>query len=665
MEGLDRIPEGPLKPRITMQDILGFTGASRSQAYAYKGRLQDTYPTLVGTPGRPHSPSVGLLDDDRRVVVIAAILEYVKFHPGAIDGTRERHTYSDGFRRFVVGLAGPGQLAEGMTDTLLASLAGVPLATLHDWLNPKPSKGRPSPSGSDTESTDAKDLAAPSSSPATVPADATVPSSSPETAPANGTTTPATAPATAPGKGTTPTSVFDMIRNEHQKLILALWPSWQGTFDGFCRMLRREHRLPFGPTFIGTLLEGLGLRHRKRRTPVEAPWSSNTFRRFFPGVQWIGDGTRLAIRWGDKIFFFNVEALIDVASNAMMGLDVSPAESALAVHHAYEEAKITSGGVPPVAVTLDNKACNDCPDVHAALADTILLHATPGRGQAKAPVEGAFGLASQDLPPLDVMGSTPEEVAACVVRLILLAYYRGRNGRPRKRLGNLTPTEFYANAKPTPEEFEAARKWCQELARREEKARQTREARLDPVRRRLLKEGLAEVGIDDPEDHLAKRLACFGREAIADGLAVYAAKRDKGTLPSETHQHGAYLGGIIKNLHTRYELDRFATHVLKQRIRMQDFTLQPLFLAADHLRSTLPFSQLPQAFVDRALEATNTVDYRFWTQAATQALAALAPTCRHTFYQALTRRISACFKADRERRADLISSLAGAVAEAA
>jgi len=84
---------------------------------------------------------------------------------------------------------------------------------------------------------------------------------------------------------------------------------------------------------------------------------------------------------GDKPFVFNLEAVLDVAFTAMMGIDVSKSESEKALHHAYEEAKITSGGAPPLATTLDNKPCNHSPDAQAALEDTILLapHRAVGR----------------------------------------------------------------------------------------------------------------------------------------------------------------------------------------------------------------------------------------------------------------------------------------------
>jgi len=313
---------------------------------------------------------------------------------------------------------------------------------------------------------------------------------------------------------------------------VTLWLSWKGTFLAFCKMLRTEHRLPYGDTFIGSFLQSAGLRQRRRAQPVEAPWSSGTFRSLFPGAQWLGDGTTLVVTIQGQRFSYNVQAELDVATNALVGFHVSDAEDEDAVRHAYEHGKHTAGG-PPLAHTLDNRPCNHSPATQQVMEDTILLRATAGRGQAKAPLEGAFGLFQQAMPPLVVPGETSQDVARRMLQLILTAWAVGRNGKPRRRLRGKTPAETYANASPTPEAVQEARDWFDELQRRQEQARLTREARLDPVRRELLQVGLAELGIPDEEHRLEVALAGYSRDAIARGLATFRAKQELGTLPPD------------------------------------------------------------------------------------------------------------------------------------
>lgn len=438
-------------------------------------------------------------------------------------------------------------------------------------------------------------------------------------------------------------------------LILQLWPAWHGTFQDFCQLLRAEHRLPHGDTWIGDCLQTAGLRHRKPQQPVEDPWCHDTFRTLFPGAQWLGDGTTLAVRWNAQVFAFNVEAMLDPASNAMVGFAVTHAEDEEAVRRAFEMGLATTGE-PPLALSLDNRPSNHSPGTLAALAGTQLLRSTPGRGQAKASLEGAFGLFQQAMPPLILHGQTPREFARNTLELLLAAWFLGRNGKPRKKLEGLSPAQVYAERRPTPDAIQEAMAWLQELARRRARLDLTLEARRDPVRLALLAVGLVELGIDDPGARLARDLAIYAREAIVRGLATFAAKQELGTVPPDA-DHGRYLGGIIRNLHIRMELERTGEFLIQQRLRLKDLTLAPLDHAADQLRVATPLAEHPRAFLDRALQATYLIDFRFWTMAMTRALEALPSRHRAELRPHLVRRAAASFATERERRADLIDRI--------
>lgn len=113
----------------------------------------------------------------------------------------------------------------------------------------------------------------------------------------------------------------------------------------------------------------------------------------------------------------------------------------------------------------------------------------------------------------------------------------------------------------------------------------TREASLDPERLETLQEGLLRLAVPDPDERLAKALARFCRDSISRGLAPFESKRDNGTVPQKTPRQGPYLGGIIANLHTQLDLERFAVHLMKQHLRARDLTLEPLTRMADELRA--------------------------------------------------------------------------------
>lgn len=199
----------------------------------------------------------------------------------------------------------------------------------------------------------------------------------------------------------------------------------------------------------------------------------------------------------------------------------------------------------------------------------------PAAGRRRPRWRGPSASFSRPCRPFDRRGpDLPRERARSVLDLVFTEWARGRNGKPRKRLKGLTPAQAYANSRPTPAETREALEWIQELHRRQERARLTREARSDPVRLQMLDEGLVQLGIPDPARRLAVALAYYSRDAIARGLATFRTELSLGTIPSDADP-GRYLGGIIQRLHTRLELDLCSDHLLKQRIRLRDIALDP------------------------------------------------------------------------------------------
>ena len=72
-----------------------------------------------------------------------AVLKYLRKHPDATSVSDGGCTYSDDFRRFLLNLAGPGGLGEGMTTTELAYLTIVPVETWEEWLGSRASSLEP------------------------------------------------------------------------------------------------------------------------------------------------------------------------------------------------------------------------------------------------------------------------------------------------------------------------------------------------------------------------------------------------------------------------------------------------------------------------------------------------------------------------------------------
>lgn len=443
------------------------------------------------------------------------------------------------------------------------------------------------------------------------------------------------------------------------RAIVEGWQHWHGNLSDFAKHLHTDLGLDVSRTSVSNLLHAFGLRERVQRGRPDLPWSRDSFLRFFPGAQLLGDGTDISIEVGGERFIVNLELAVDVASSAIAGLSVSDTEDQAAVLDTIRSSLLTTGA-PPLAMTLDNRPSNHTPAVEAAIAPTLLIRATPGRGQAKAAVEGAFGLFAQTAPPLTVTTSSPRELARDIVRLVTTVWARAVNGRPRKRLQGLSPADYYRQRSATEAERGEARRHFLELRRQARLAANTRGRRGDPVRLGFVAENLARLGIADPDGKVANDLARYANEALIRGFSIYGAKQQNGTLPPNAIGH-RYLGGIIRNHDARLQLAAEARLQLQLRRRLGQLSWDALETTALSLsRSTTP-SELPLALVDLALAAEPALDFGFFCSAAAQALQTLPPHQATELLDALIPRVVTAYRVPKARRSDLLAALTAAV----
>lgn len=593
----------------TVRDVLAATGSSRSQAYEMKRRLLDACGTLHEPAGRPVATAP---PPSATQTVLRAVRDWLFDHPGAVVIHEQRREYGADFRTFVVELAAPDGPGAELTVAQLADLAGVPLGTVKGWL---------------AHRLDAQ---------------------------------PTVEPAAQDPAQSAQDNLDELAVHPDIATILLTYRRWSGRFGAFCDHLREQHGLRCGRTFVASVLQAAGLRATKRRGgPKSAPWSPDTFRRFFPGAQWLGDGTELTIEVDGQPFVFNLEAIMDVHTNAVVGIDVTDSENEDTLLTSFHNG-LTTTGEHPLSLSVDNKPCNHTDLVQDCVAPTDVLRSTPGRGEAKAPLEGAFGLLQQAAPPLIVGGGSSRELARSVLALSVTLWMWGRNGRPRRRLGGRSPALAYQQDRPRPEQIEEARRWIAQLQRRADKARRTAQARADPVRRTLLREGLARLAIDDPQQRLEVALARYAREAIVRGLATFEAKTRLNTV-GEHAEPGRYLGGVIRNINDQLELEATAERLLDLRIRQRHLSLRPIQRDIDDLRRTTVPAELPDVLAQRALDATTVPAVRLYTRHTIAAVTALPPLLRNLVVAKLIRKAARRFNVDKARRADLIATLTAAV----
>ncbi len=585
-------------PAPSVAEILAATKAPRSTAYELLGVLGVLLPTLAPTRGRPPTPSPTPTSESGTLT--RAVLGYVMGHPGCVHGGEVRQRYSDAFRRFVLEL----RIEHASVEVeAFADATELPLGTLKAWLR--------SPSS---------------------PTDATEPA----------------APVRPDAEG------------PQMQTVLDAWPRWEGGFLGFCEHVQGALRVPFGRDLVARILEVHGLRRATRRdgrTPDEAAMRGS-FRTFFPGAQWVGDGMHVPVLIDGRRLDFNLELDVDAHSGAFVGASVRNNEDSAAVVDAFADGVATTGA-PPLALLLDNKPSNHTADVDLALGDTIRIRATPERPQNKAHVEGAFGLFSQVLPELALDTRRGEHaLAAAFLGLVVQVWACTTNHRPRKNRGGRSRVDLYSD-QPSEEQINQARRELRETAERQERARRTLEARRRPDVLLLLDAHFARLGLLDPERHIRIAIAGHPLDAIVDGIAIFEGKRLANTLPEGVDAR--YLHGIVRNIAAQAEGEHIGRRLFALRLEARDAMLAALVAERDLGCVEPDTTRVIADCVDRALGVQSPLERTFWLDSLANVIRTRDQTQHASLFAAATRRIEATFAVTPRERHDAVRLVADRV----
>ena len=581
-------------PAPNVNQILEATGAGRSRAYEYKGVVLEALPGLARPAGRPpatESPSPATTTTDGEIT--RAILDHVIEHPGCVCGGEKRRRYSDGFRRFVL------DLRERYCDLdlpVFADAAGVPLPTLKEWLR----GGVPDTGDGEMARVEER-----------------------------------TGTQAEDNNSTRATSA-------HIQTILDEWRGWEGDLSSYVGHLKYNLRIPSGRTFIADVLAQYGERTPQRR-PGRSPDEKATrglFETFFPGAQWEGDGTSLAVWVGEQRYTFNLELMVDADCDAFVGASLRDEEDSQAVIEAFTDGVETTGA-QPLATTLDHRSSNHTDQVVEALGDTIPVRATKGRPQNKPHVEGAFGLFAQSVPLIAITTDDPEQTARQLARIVTQTFFRTLNHKPRQDRSGRSRTQFYQEADPTPEQIEEARAALEERRRRQEKALRTIKARQDPVVREILDDAFVRLELQDENGNVRDAIARYPLDAVIAAIAIYETRQANDTLPADV-DGPRYLFGIVRNIATENEGMQISEALLEARLDARDRILKRLNDAHEIITLVNPDPlDLLRALVDRGLDAQRRIDRLFWLKAAADLVNAQPVEQHADLYRIAARRIHA------------------------
>ena len=411
---------------------------------------------------------------------------------------------------------------------------------------------------------------------------------------------------------------------------------------------------------MASILEQLGLRRPKKRegrSPDEQALR-NSFETFFSGAQWTADGKRVDIELDGEKYHFNLELMVDVHSAAQLGIAVRDEEDAISVVDAHNEA-VKTVGRRPIAVLLDNKACNEATKVAQAIKPAHLIFATKGRGQNKAHVEGSFGLFSQQMPRLALTTNSRHELARQIVELVARTFHGALNMRPRKTRGNRSRIELYTQDTPKPEQVAQAQASLRARLARQNKAKETQRHRSDPMSRAYINDAFERLGLDDPTKSVRNAIARYPLCDVAEGVAIFAAKQNKGTLPEPLVEAPRYLLGIVRNRHQEREGMAIAVELWAERIRARDFVLEPLVTRRDELTNTCGDTHPRlKAFVDEALTTDSGIERYFWLTSTVELIVAASEPVRRSLYDVVARRIQTTYRVPYRERLESIQLVA-------
>jgi hypothetical protein len=570
-------------PHPNVKQVLEATGATRSRTDELKTDLLALLPSLERPVGRPKAEPQPA--PEQASTVTQEVLSFVLQHPGCAQQHAQRHRYSDAFRAFVIELRCNDS---DMSLERFAKETRAPLGTLKDWLHAPAIEADPPP----TEDNAVQD---------------------------------------------------ERATSGHLQTLLEQWRDWHGDFSAFCKHVRFHLRIPFGRTQIASILEQYGERtpqRRQGRSPDELALR-DSFRTFFPGAQWVGDGTPIDVHLNGEAFRFNLELMVDAYSGAFVGLSVRDEEDSTAVIEVFQDA-VSTTGAPPIATLLDNRPSNHTPEVEQGLQPALCIYATKRRAQNKAHVEGGFGLFSQRAPDINIVANSPKEIASQVLMLVASTLFRTLNHKPRRSRGGKSRVDLHRLEAPTSEQIEQARAELERRRKQQEKARDTANARQNPTVRKVLDEAFDRLHLEDPKGNIRAAIARYPIAAVIAAIATFEAKRRSGSLPEGVD--GRYMLGIARNIAQQDEGFWITERLIRLRLTARDAILAPLVNQRDLLAASLHETHdLLAAFLDHATHADRQIDRVFWLSAVVDHICDQKPHEHRRLLRHAARRIHAAF----------------------
>ncbi len=498
-------------------------GVSRPYAYELAGQLEETIaPLRSRRPGRPEGGGAATEtapSSERSLRLTIAVLEFRLANPGSVVEHGRRSTYSSSFKRFI--LARHDEFVPVELDQAeFARAVQLPPDTLRKWVAVDRAEMGELVEAEQKRWQDVK-----------VPQDAS-----------------------------------EVVRR-----LIDLLHSWHGSVREFVPYAAGA--LAIRPAQVTRTLRILGVIAPRKAKRAKYPGSMEPLQ---PGSMSVIDGKEVAVhlegsdRWTKKV----AHVIEDQATNTGTGVVVAQSECAAAATEAFDQAVEAQGGKAPLGLVVDGKPCYKETALRRHLEQTtVVVPATPNRGENKAQAEGLFSEWERQVGTIVLDDSTPETFIESTVREAMRAFLAARNHAPRIEYDGKSRIQVLREACPSKEQQQRDLTFIRNLKARHERSYPTFK---DERSRALLDEGFRRWNLlgKDPTGRLRDFLCYCEPEAVRRGFAIFATRKRKDDearkaeeaeerkVLNEKHQH-RYLAKLILSSQEELDLERAEDELLK------------------------------------------------------------------------------------------------------
>lgn len=356
-------------------------------------------------------------------------------------------------------------------------------------------------------------------------------------------------PSSRPSPALNPEPSIPVSASATFRQIVEDFTEWQGGIRDFFKY--ETARVNLGPAPIRRVLTICGLLPLKKQ---EEPRYRGSTERCHPGNILVTDGKNVEVLCtaSGEVLSYNWQGTIDQTTCCHTAVVVTETECAESVRQAFDSSTDFLGQLP-LALVHDGKPIHDEQELREHIEKTtIMIPATPQRGQNKAGVEGEFGKFEQAVGTIRLDDSNRSALLASATLEVIRAYTAGIDHAGRAEFDGKSRMEVLRKDCPDPEKD---RKFIKNLHEDHTKKNRVDSLATQPVSSTLLDHAFKRLGLEalDQKATLRNWLAArYTPDAIRQAVAIFDTERAKGRLKNKTAHR--YLVKVIQNCQQELDL---------------------------------------------------------------------------------------------------------------